>query len=525
MVLFFALGLGIDIASSILDVSIPVGIALGIGLDLLNDVIDEAILTNLKYTSKNVFKNSDDKIVKILNNQIGASNFENAKNYDLPPTNYSEEINTNYFTKFANIDLSFNEDNDSRSPYLYPFLFKNTTDKMTFTTKLLKSERSNNYDSIITHHLKLHIFNDNSWIFNQNPTFIKQIEGGWSYSLSSNFKGKEIDLMDAKNSMPINFMDDRIIYFKPNYSGYYDIILTDVSANTYLYIEDKGSLYSSHKYYHDVNNNSYIVPNLNYLKYYGFFQEDTTYKIKIYKVKSLNDSSRDFGHGNLSIALSDAPINDSNFDISNNIYQKQMTQEAKLFKNTYFYPKQNGLYTISISNWIQDNLNYEIKILNSEFKTIYEFESERDMANDLKIYLTNYQPFYILTNVKNLETSKYYNLNIYNYDCEYLPNFSSYINTNHFNIPIINSSKDLYFITRQSTSRKYNFYLTFDYDYITPPNAKITFIVRNHKQENVYGNPDFIGKNIDIYLDSNEIYSFIFISNVSINYGLLLYVQ
>lgn len=105
-----------------------------------------------------------------------------------------------------------------------------------------EGDSSDKYTILLNHYFKLDIFNDNTWLFNQNPEFLKQIEFSWSYAYGYDINsdititnGQEQNILFGKNGQQIEFT--------PKYDGVYDALLYDMPAKTTLSLEST-SIYS-----------------------------------------------------------------------------------------------------------------------------------------------------------------------------------------------------------------------------------------------------------------------------------------
>ena len=81
---------------------------------------------------------------------------------------------TNKFYKTLSLSSPYQNESEIENNRNNPMLFKNDQDSINYSFNLMsEGDSSDKYTILLNHYFKLDIFNDNTWLFNQNPEFLK----------------------------------------------------------------------------------------------------------------------------------------------------------------------------------------------------------------------------------------------------------------------------------------------------------------------------------------------------------------
>lgn len=288
----------------------------------------------------------------------GATEFDDEKKSDF--AKYIE-IGAPYNAKKSD---EYNEEAKRNNPMLY----KDSLDSISYRFHLLSG--SQDYVAQIAHVFSAEVFNDNTWLFKQNPTYLGAISSEWSYIFGKNFNSNEIKIESGHKDTIVVFgkNNQTTATFTPKKTGVYDILLHDMLPGTTFSI---GSLtkVSPYKEITDPWNERRSVSSEEHLKYNVSLNAGTTYRLRFSR---LWNKAMWFGMARLTIYESNcSSVSSGNSKNDSNYVFRDITNENGYYINNEFIPKQDGVYTIVVSPSEQSNSrDTYMSLLDDEFNVI-----------------------------------------------------------------------------------------------------------------------------------------------------------
>lgn len=332
-----------------------------------------------------------------------------------PGSNLGTMKRTNKFYK--TLSLSSPYQNESEIEKSNPMLFKNDQDSINYSFNLMsEGDSSDKYTILLNHYFKLDIFNDNTWLFNQNPEFLKQIEFSWSYAYGYDINrdititnGQEQNILFGKNGQQIEFT--------PKYDGVYDALLYDMPAKTTLSLEST-SICSGDMKKDEPLLSDRSFPTINVIKINQYFYKNQKYIFKILG----SDDTTGFAHFRM-IKSSNSSLKTGTNSYGTNYISKAISNPG-FAMDTELVPQSDGLYTINIiSSTEAYTTDTYFELLNSDFKPVFKDDDGwGGRVAGARFNLKRNQRYYIVSRKYIESNSSEYNVSIFKQS--YLPDTS-----------------------------------------------------------------------------------------------------
>lgn len=303
-----------------------------------------------------------------------------------------------------------------------PLLFKNGEDYISYRTNIMASEKSNDYYAIISHSLKVDVFNDVSTMwFHFNPDYIGSSTAKWAYSFGKDCSPYEIILTADGGSEPMNFglSNHQTIYFTPNNTASYYLLFNDLKPFTRIQLFDyQNNLIESHYIESstmiDKRNNKIDVAVNKFYSFSNRFEANKKYKIEVFRD---NGKIKLFGTANVSAFKDSGSIIPISSSLS---YKRKINNingnEANCLD---FRPSATNTYTFVASDDYSGSLDTYIEIRDSNKELIYSSEAGAGSSRAMAIVTLKSGVNYFII-VRN-RTSNRTSFKLYTYMEKFIP--------------------------------------------------------------------------------------------------------
>lgn len=351
-----------------------------------------------------------------------------------------------------------------------PLLFKDSSNSINYQIQLLSSEESDNYTCLFLHGFTCSIFNDNSRIFHSNPDFVSTVSANWAYLFGGNFNPKQLTIKGSAHNIEIVYGQNHeaSVLLKTKEKGIYDIVLTDMPANTTLAISqisgDSGC--EIYKSVWGTSEPRIELSKEKFLKHYVSLEGNSTYEIKVYGCRN---GARKFGGALLSVFKSDS----STVKTGTSEYGRNYTYRNRVnngyYINNCFVPEKSGIYTIVASpSSSSSSKDTKIALLDSNFRKIAEDDDGfGGLVAGIRINLIANKQYYIISSFYSLESTGDYEVDFFKQ--QYFPEIRGKITNKGFTFPLGKAISRSSFLVRQSSNRTISFYANWD-TVISDPN-------------------------------------------------------
>lgn len=401
-------------------------------------------LTNLPLGASFLFSQVAGWITESIVDRAFEKDEDPAPFYSLGNNRYG--FQTTSFNDYSNFDIARqNEDllkeigvivpdsdgNYTKTEMETPLLFKDGNDFISYRTNILASEKSDDYYAIISHSLKVDVFNDVSTMwFHFNPDYIGYSIAKWSYGFGKNSNPIDILLNSDGISRPMSFglSAAQNVYFTPNATSYYYLLFSNLKPFTHIELLDYNnnlieSYYIEHIDKVDKRNNKIKVAENKFFSFEKRLEANKKYKINIYRN---NEKINLFGTSEVSIVKKTGSISTIIASLS---YKRKINVLSGNETNCLvFKPGKTNIYTFIASDDYSGSLDTYIEIRDSNKELIYSSEtgagSSRAMA--VSTLKSNVNYFVIVRNkTANRSTYKLY---------AYMENYLPYIRGQNINV-------------------------------------------------------------------------------------------
>lgn len=418
--------------------SVGVQIAIGVASDLITDAIIETTSSSIN-EKKNAYL-TDNEGYKIST----ATFFNSYSNYDYlrKDKKLIKEINFFAVDKNGNM-IPSNTD--------YPLLFKDESCKISYRSSILDSEKSDDYNAILSHSFTVDVINDTSWIFNHKVTYVGTISNKWAYSFGENFAPKPTTLYANGKLVNIAFgtINKQVVNFKPLNSGQYYLYLKNVSPYVKGIVKNGEEIVGrfgvkSLTRKDSWNNEVRYVENRTYSGFVNFWI-GPTYTIEVYA----NNGNLNLS-GSCSIGISYNGANLSDVSSSTNIKKTKknipFNEENRIIR---FTAKTDSNYIFcTSSNDPEISGGTYITLMDKNFNEIISsFDSFGTKGAYLNAYLKSSEKYYIST--RNYNSSSNYSYSIVMLKGKMLPQIRGSIKNIGFNL-VFNGIKNYSFLLYQN---------------------------------------------------------------------------
>ncbi len=404
----------LGLASTVLQAAlIPSGIPIGINIavSVLGSLITDSIIsatTNLirEQNNSNLLTDSNDF------NIASTTFFNNYLNYDYMRRDKKLLKEVNFLLSNGDGNFSYNELEEA-------LLFKDNSCKISYKTSLVASEKSDDYNAIIAHNLKVDVINDNTWRpFHWMPEFIGTISGSWAYSFGQEFTPKTYNLLANGNYFNAAFSNSQKqkFKFKPENSGEYYLyfkelppfIKVDVKQNN-LVIQSFEVGYSSKK---DAWGNNVFYKKKHTYKELIRLSKGSEYIFEIY---ANNGNLNVSGSCDIGISFNGGLISNSFLNSNNKSTTKSITynKENQILQ---FNPSVDGGYLFSTSsNQTSSNFGTCITLFDKNFNIVFSsYDLSGESCACFYAHLKSGQTYYVSTRNYNYYDSNNFSLVIMN---------------------------------------------------------------------------------------------------------------
>ncbi len=385
--------------------SLPAQAVIGGSYTLLTDAVLKAKEEKTKEPYNFKYSNKDGKVIYDMTDIDGATSLSGAKEAK-QFAKYLEFTMQNENKEFMN--------SDDKAERKNPILFKDSTDTINYMFKLISSDKEDRYLAQITHLFSAEIFNDNTWLFKQNPTYIGSTSSEWSYVFGKDFNSKEIKVESGHKDTIIAFgkSNEKVATFTPKKTGIYDILLHDMPSDTTFTINSFSKSTSS-KFVADAWGKSRLVSSQGYLKYYISLNAGTTYQLGFSRTVN---NCRKFGMGRLTIYESDCSSvtsGESKNDL--NFVCRDIINENGYYIDNQFIPKQDGQYTIVVTPSASSNTkDTYMLLLDDEYNVIAaDDDGWGDRIAGVRINLVANKAYYIASGFYGTSSKGSYRVSIF----------------------------------------------------------------------------------------------------------------
>lgn len=304
-----------------------------------------------------------------------------------------------------------------------PLLFKNEEDFISYRTNIEYSENNENYYGLISHSLKVDVFNDmsNAFLFRWNPDFLGTSCSKRAYTYGIDSVPKDATVQSNNNSFPLNFgkEHEQNILFTPKTSGTYYFHLTNVMPYTKIFLYDNKNTYLAKGEAKFINiadkwNNNIKIVEGKCLNFSYYLSSNKLYKIKVFRD---NGNTKLSGTSELEVFKKSGVISGISSSLS---YKRKVNSLSGDELNLLtFLPTSTDLYTFVASDDFTGVLDTFISIRDKNMNIIYESESGAGSSRAmLSLTLKSGETYYITSRNKTSSHSSY---KLYTYKEDYLP--------------------------------------------------------------------------------------------------------
>ncbi len=364
-----------------------------------------------------------------------------------------EDAKKNDFQKFVNFS-SPTSDNSK------PRLFKDNSDSINYHIQLLSDQNSKDYTGLFLHSFTCSVFNDNSNLFHHNPDFVSTISSSWTYLIGRNFTRQELTInkTSINEEVIFGYNSDAVVLLKTSEAGAYDIVLTNMPANTTLAISQINSN-SGSSTWKDINEDNRVVPNEKFLKHYVTLGANATYEIRVYRI---TNGYKDFGGALLSVYKSDSSTVSTGSSEYGRNYTYRNIYNNGYYINNCFKPEKDGLYTIvAAPSSTSASSDTYITVLDSNFKKIAEDDDGfGDRTAGIKINLIAGKEYFIISRFYNVNSTGNYEVDIFKQT--YLPELQGKVLNSGLTMKLGKNISARCFLISQSSAKNVEFYAYWD---------------------------------------------------------------
>ena len=388
-----------------------------------------------------------------------------------------------------------------------PLLFKDSSNSINYQIQLLSSDDSNNYTCLFLHGFSCSIFNDNSRIFHSSPDFVSTITANWAYLFGGNFKPKQLMIDGSAQNIEIVYGQNQeaSVLLKTKEKGIYDIVLTDMPANTTLAISqlsgDSGS-----EIYNSVWDTSVPIielPKQKFLKHYVSLEGNATYEIKVYGKR---DGIRKFGGALLSVFKSDSStVKTGASEYGRNYTYRNRVNNGYLINNC-FVPEKSGIYTIvAAPSSGSSSKDTKITLLDPNFRKIAEDDDGfGGLVAGIRINLIANKEYYIISGFYSLGSTGDYEVDIFKQ--QYFPEMRGKITSKGFTFALGKTISRRSFLVSQSSKRNISFYANWDTTISDPNFANIYLEIYNPRIGTLLYRTNILFTNCTFEFESGALY-------------------
>ena len=491
-----------NIAISLLTAGLSTAEQLAIGIT--SDLIFEAA-KQLSNSYSSPIHNTDEKGKTVLK----IDKVEEYSSFD-----YAKKGN---FAKFVSFSSPTSNDGN-------PLLFKEESDSINYELQVYSSDLSDSYTGLLIHEFSASVFNDNTNLFHQTPTYIGGLSTEWSYLIGESFDPKTVTINKTVQNKERIFGDDNdaVALLKTGDEGIYDIVMTNRPADTSLTISQISANSGHTTTYIDALEKNRTIPKAAFIKHYVLLSANSTYEIRI---KRFLGSTRYFGGALLSIYKSDSSTvttGDSEYG-RNYVYRNRMNNGYHI--NNCFRPSTDGQYTIvaapSSSSSSKDTY---ITILDSNFKKIAEDDDGYgNYMAGIRINLLANHDYYIISRPYGLSTSCNYEVDIFKQN--YLPEFRGKVNQLGLSIGLSKSIPIHSLLISQSEKRSIIFLAYWDTSVSDPNFPSIYMSIYNPRLSASVSIANILFSSFTFSFDANTLYLIEFSATTSIYANIHLHIK
>lgn len=493
--------------------SIPAQAIIGGSYTLLTDAILKTKEEKVKKPYKFNYSNKNGKVVYDSTDINGATSLSGAKE-------------AKQFAKYLEFTMQ-NEnkefmDSNNNTERKNPILFKDSTDSINYTFNLISSDKDDRYLAQISHLFSAEIFNDNTWLFNQNPTYIGTTSAEWSYIFGKDFDSKEIKVEGGHKDTIIAFgkSKEKIATFTPKKTGVYDILLHDMPSDTTFTINSL-SKSTSDKSITDAWGESRRVSSQGYLKYYISLNAGTTYQIGFSRTVN---GYRKFGTARLTIYESDcSSVSSGDSKNDSNFVYRDIVNENGVYIDNQFIPKQDGQYTIVVTPSANSNTkDTYMLLLDDEYNVIAaDDDGWGDRIAGVRINLVANKAYYIASGFYGTGSKGSYRVSIFKQ--MYVPELRGNNLKNEFVLQDFGSNYSSQFLLASQSS---NHTVTISAFWISnDASGPIDVIIYNDRFEQIVYGTDVNKNPLKFSFSANRLYAIKISTKASLYQGISLKFQ
>lgn len=417
-----------SIAASILNMNPFVGAAVGTAVSMGVDATFNALTPNVyEYTNDNE-RYSFDKSTGLYS--VNGSKLFTNENF------LSAAQHNNLFKKtfmrmppYNSNDLNLqnaNVPNDVQTP----LLFKDNDCSINYFHNVISSELADDYTGLVSHNLKLDIFNDNSvFLWKWDPTLLSSESVSWCYSIGKNVR-PVTKTINSNTSVKCFYGKnyDQEILFTPTISSAYDICLTNATPNSKIDVtgfttnvaEYKKNFTSVFKTVHQGVDSLYSTSYQNTYKVFLNLTAGVTYRIKLSRIE---DGVREFGTGLLTIYEAKAGLGTLQ---NNTISGTDLNHISRIInyngrsQTHYLYNTADTVITVSLTSANESNVDTYLTVLDNFYRPVmYNDDGFGNTNAGLVMRVKAYRPIFIVPRLYSSNSSGSFNLNIY--EGEFIP--------------------------------------------------------------------------------------------------------